>query len=86
MQLPDELNDDLRQILGMVPWETGRIARAMRADGQDIACKMEVEQAVVLHKLLSIYAEHGADWRFHAAAWLQALMARLKTKAAVSKG
>ena len=86
MQLPDELNDDLRQILGMVPWEAGKIARAMRQDGADIATKMEAEQAAVLHKLLSIYAEHGADWRPHATDWLDALVARLKANAAVDKG
>lgn len=80
MQIPNDLNDDLREILGMVPWETGRIALAMRLDGTPVANKMEAEQAAVLHKLLAIYAEHGAGWRGAAAEWLKALMVRINAK------
>lgn len=77
MLIPDEINDDLIDILGMVPWKTGPIAHVMRADGAPIARKMEAEQAFVLHKLLGFYAEHGTDWRRAAGEWLQEMRPRV---------
>lgn len=65
--LPAELTPPLRRVLGMMLWETGPIAHAMRATGRDIARKAEDEQAIVLHWLIGFVLEHGADWEKHAA-------------------
>ena len=85
MLIPDEINDDLLEILGMVPWSTGPIAHVMRADGAPIRRKMEDEQAFVLHRLLALYAQHGAEWRPAAATWLQEMRARVRAAKATSE-
>lgn len=77
MLIPDELNDDLRAILGMVPWTSGPIAHALRAAGAAIKPKMEDEQAATLHWLLGIYAAHGTAWRKEAGGQLQAKRAAI---------
>lgn len=78
MQLPDELNADLAEILGILCFDNGPIARAMRAGGTPIPRKVEAEQAAVLFKLLGIYAEHGPAWRKAAAEWLEGVIARAR--------
>lgn len=70
MQLPDEMNADLLEILGMPNFQCGPIAHVMQAAGEAIPKKAEAEQAHVLFKLLSFYAVHGPDWRRHAEEWL----------------
>ena len=65
---PEDLNDALREILGMPNFQTGPIARAFRAAGHDIAPKMEAEQAFVMHWLIKLALEHGENWRDLAAA------------------
>lgn len=64
---PPTLTPPLRRVLGMMLWETGPIAHALRATGQDIARKAEDEQAAVLHWLVGFVLKHGADWHKHAA-------------------
>lgn len=70
---PSSLTPPLRRVLGMMLWETGPIAHALRATGEDIARKAEDEQAVVLHWLVGFVLKHGADWHKHAAIELRAM-------------
>lgn len=70
---PTSLTPPLRRVLGMMLWETGPIAHALRATGQDIARKAEDEQAVVLHWLVGFVLKHGTDWHKHAAIALRAM-------------
>lgn len=70
MQLPDELDDDLLEILGRPNFACSPIAHAMRTAGQSIRPKAEDEQAHVLFKLLGLYAKHGAEWRKYGAQWI----------------
>ncbi|WP_227242481.1 hypothetical protein [Paraburkholderia caribensis] len=70
---PEELTPSLREVLGMMIWNTAPIAHAMRASGRTIARKVEEEQAVVLHWLTGIVLEHGDDWQKHAAIELRKL-------------
>lgn len=60
---PQELTDDLRDILSMMMWNTGPIAHALRDGGQDIKRKAEEEQAEVMHWLIGLALEHGSEWR-----------------------
>ncbi len=60
---PQELTDDLRDILSMMMWTTGPIAHALRDGGQDIKRKAEEEQAEVMHWLIGLALEHGILWR-----------------------
>lgn len=75
MQIPDEMNDDLLEILGRPNFMCGPIAHAMQAAGEAIPNRAEAEQAHVLFKLLSLYASHGPDWRQYAGRWLRDLQA-----------
>lgn len=81
LQIPDEMNDDLLEILGMPNFVCGPIAHVMQAAGADIPKKSESEQAHVLLKLLSFYAQHGPGWRQHAAEWLGETQAVAKARA-----
>ena len=68
--LPSTLTQEVRDVLGMMIFNTGPIAHAFRAAGKDIPRKAEEEQAVVLFWLLGHALKHGTDWRKHAAAEL----------------
>lgn len=68
--LPSELTPPVRRILGMMLWETGPIAGALRAAGEQINNRAEDEQAAVLHWLLGFALEHGMSWEKPAAAAL----------------
>lgn len=70
---PAALTPPLRRVLGMMLWETGPIAHALRISGQDIARKAEDEQAAVLHWLVGFVLRHGPEWGRHAAAALHEL-------------
>jgi hypothetical protein len=78
MQIPDDLDDELLDILGRPNFAGGPIARVMRADGADIPHKAEREQAHVLFKLLGFYAAHGVDWRKHAGEWIGEMQERIE--------
>jgi len=60
---PERLTPELGEVLGMMVFETCPIAHAFRAAGRDIAPKTEAEQAFVLHWLIGVALEHGANWR-----------------------
>jgi hypothetical protein len=82
MLIPDEMNSDLLDILGMPNFRAGPVAHAMQRAGEPIPQKAEAEQAHVIHKLLSIYAEHGENWRHEASKWLDGIIAAEKPSAA----
>ncbi|CAM2143688.1 protein of unknown function [Pararobbsia alpina] len=65
--LPRELTHDVREVLGMMLWQTTPIAHALRAAGREIPASVDLEQAHVLHWLLGFAIEHGATWHQHAA-------------------
>lgn len=60
---PAKLDHELDEILGLMPWQTGPIAHALRADGEYIPKKCEREQANVMHWMIGLYLEHGSAWR-----------------------
>lgn len=63
MELPDEMTPAIREALSFMNFQTGPIAYALRADGQEIAHKCEDEQAVVLFWFLKLAIEHGDKWK-----------------------
>ena len=71
MQLPDELNDDLRKILGVVCFRAGPIAHRLNRGGMNIPGKAEEEQAAVIFWLLKLYEKHGSKWAREAGLWLE---------------
>lgn len=62
-----ELNEETKEILGMVCFRAGPIAHLMVKAGIPVDKKAEVEQATVIHWLLNLYLEHGSGWRKKAA-------------------
>lgn len=81
--LPRELTPELHEVLSLMLWDTGNIARAFRAAGRAvIKPRAEDEQAFVLHWLLTLALEHGADWRRHAGETLTVVIAEAKARAA----
>lgn len=75
MEYPNDLTPELRDVLGMPMWETGRLAAALRAAGHDIRRKAEDEQAHVLHWLTGLALSHGAGWRQVAAEQIEKMAA-----------
>ena len=61
--IPNEMTPAMREALGYMNFQTGPIAHALRADGQQIARKAEDEQAVVLFWFLKLAVEHGDKWK-----------------------
>lgn len=70
---PKEMTPELREILGMMIFNSGPLAHAFRAAGYDIKPRAEDEQAFILHWLIGLALEHGAEWKRHAADALDAL-------------
>jgi hypothetical protein len=64
---PTEPTDALLEVLGLMLYTTTPIAHALRAAGTDIPKRCEEEQAYVLHWLIQLALQHGAEWR--ARAW-----------------
>lgn len=65
------LNDHTRMILGRPNFACSFTARRMRELGHSIPKKAEEEQAAVIHLMLTMYQQHGADWFEHANAYLE---------------
>lgn len=64
---PSELTPELSDVLGLPNFQTTPMAHAFRDAGvADIRRRLEDEQAYVLHWLVTLVLEHGADWRKHA--------------------
>jgi hypothetical protein len=75
-----QMDDDLREILGMPNFACAPIAGGFRAAGFQIAHKAESEQAFVLDWLIGIYLKHGADWRKAAGERLEKVVAQAKER------
>lgn len=65
-----DLNDETRWILGRPNFSCAGIAEGLRAGGHVIERKAEHEQAAVIHWMLTMYEQHGAEWRGKAEAEL----------------
>ncbi|MCJ2051657.1 hypothetical protein [Methylobacterium sp. J-070] len=83
---PRELTGELMEVLGMPNFQTGPMAHAFRDAGRaQIRPKCEDEQAFILHWLVTLVLEHGADWRRHAGDTLEAVIAEAKAARAARK-
>lgn len=60
---PQELTDELRDVLSLMMCDTGPIAAALRFGGSAIPPKAELEQAHVMHWLILLVLTHGRSWR-----------------------
>ena len=72
---PTEPTDALLEVLGLMLYTTTPIAHALRAAGTDIPKRCEEEQAHVLHWLIQLALQHGAEWRVRAAKSIEELQA-----------
>ena len=76
---PLTLTPELLHVLGMPNFQTGPMAHAFRDAGRArIRSKCEDEQAFILHWLMTLVLEHGADWRRHAGETLTPVIAEAK--------
>ena len=73
--------DPVREVLGLMLWNTGPLAHLHRAAGADIRPKAEEEQAFVLHWLLGLALQHGGGWRKAAAEEIDRLRKAAKARA-----
>jgi hypothetical protein len=71
--LPAQLTPPLREVLGLMLWQTTPIANALRVAGLDVGRKAEIEQAVALHWLLGFALKDGENWQKTAAVALRKL-------------
>ncbi len=76
MILPDALDDDLIEILGMPNFSCGPCADVLRASGSNIPRRAEAEQAHMIFYLLGRYAKYGSAWRANAETELQDMVAK----------
>lgn len=72
---PSEPTDALLEVLGLMLYTTTPIAHALRAAGTDIPKRCEEEQAHVLHWLIQLALQDGAQWRARASKSLEELRA-----------
>ena len=72
---PTEPTGALLDVLGLMLYTTTPIAHALRAAGTDIPKRCEEEQAHVLHWLVQLALQHGAEWRARAAKSIEELQA-----------
>ncbi len=73
-QLPAEMDDELRDILGTACFRAIHFAQAARSAGHQIDTKAEAEQAAFIWWKLGHYRKHGAaGWRAAAFADLEAM-------------
>jgi hypothetical protein len=70
IELPDELTPELRDILGFMCFQLGKMAHAYQAAGRFVGAddmklekRAEDEQAFMLHRFLVHWAKAGDDWR-----------------------
>lgn len=81
---PRELTPELREVLGIMIFQTSPIAHAFQRAGEPIKRRAEDEQAFVLHWLVTLALEHGADWRRVAVDRLDQLAAAAKASRGAS--
>lgn len=85
-EYPKEMTPELREVLGLMVFTTGPIAHGFREAGEDIDCKVEAEQAFVLHWLIGLALQHGPAWRPIAAARLAEVVKQAKINALIEEG
>ncbi|KVC74683.1 hypothetical protein WI73_05785 [Burkholderia ubonensis] len=73
---PDELTDALRYVLGFPNFSCAPYAQLMRNSGAKILTRSEDEQAYVLHWLVKLVLDHGAQWADVAEEELKAMRAQ----------
>lgn len=61
--LPATMTPEIAEVLGLMVYNTGPIARSLRLKGHKIEEKAEVEQAHVLWWALALVLKHGAEWK-----------------------
>lgn len=64
-------DDEIKDILGRPNFACGNIANLLRKTGQEIKNKAEDEQAAVIYWMLSMYLEHGKEWKQEGEAYLK---------------
>lgn len=79
---PDEMSQELRDILGMMLMETTPLAHSFRAAGAQIPHKVEAEQAYIMHWLIKLVLTHGRHWRMYAADDIQQASDRIAKRRA----
>lgn len=57
------MDDDLKEILGMICFQCIPFCQIFRLDGRDIPSKAEAEQAYTIHWMLGHYLKTGKDWK-----------------------
>lgn len=77
-EYPEQMTPALREVLGLMCFTTGPIAEGFREAGENIAAKIEDEQAFVLHWLIGLALRHGDAWRSIAAARINEVIARAR--------
>ncbi len=78
-EFPKELTPEIRDVLGLMIFQTAPIAHALRAGGESIPRKVEEEQAFVLHWMICLALEHGAKWRTKVGERLEAIAANARS-------
>jgi len=66
-----ELNNETRWILGRPNFACAGIASRLRELGHKIERKAEDEQASTIHWMLTMYEQHGENWRAEAEEYLK---------------
>lgn len=77
MVYPDELTEDLREVLGWPNFRCAPVAHVLRAGGMEVKTKAEDEQAVVLHWFIKLVLMRGADWWLGAREEIGAIQERI---------
>lgn len=80
-EYPEELNEDLADILGRPCFTAIHICHLFRRLGTVIEERAEAEQAFMIHWLLKLYLRHGAGWRDEAEKQLKAIVETLRLSA-----
>jgi len=62
-EYPREMTPELRHVLGLMSFQSGPVADALRATGEDIPRDTGAEQAHVLHWMIGLALEYGDGWR-----------------------
>jgi hypothetical protein len=75
---PRELTKPLREVLGLMIFQTVPLAEVYRDAGAYVPSHVEGAQAFMLHRLLCLALEHGEDWRRFAGEDLERTVAAAK--------
>jgi hypothetical protein len=85
LEYPREVTPELLAVLCLPMWNTGPIATIMRAGGAMIPRKSELEQAHVLHWLVTVVLEHGEGWKKFVMAEMERMSPSKKPETPIQK-